>query len=250
MSQLITETDLRAILQLPNRPYSDPLLYDGAPYYDLSRREPTGVLSVSGSVSGGTPFFFRNAVDFSVHDGVIDWTGGALRPDFGTAFTIDYTYSRLASGGVSTSMFLADQIVTTELGPSYPYDTIGSTSVDQGFNYTLLAKMMQLFVAAREACYTLASAEIDYAEKYRRGSVLVDDTKKTDDWDAKAKNFDAKYMKYLNLVRPTGQLHHFSLTDRNAINMVFADASALYDSASETLREIGREEMYGGGNIV
>lgn len=248
--QLVTETDLRAVLQLPNRPYSDPFIYEGSstPYYDLSRREATSLLSVSGTVSS-TPHMFVNNTDFSLHDGVIDWTLPGIKPDLGTVFTIEYTYSRLASGGVSTSVFLASNIVTAELGPSYPWGQVGTTSVDNGFNYNDLARMMQIFVAAREACYTLAAAEIDLAAKYRRGSVLVDDTKKTDDWRAAANEWNAKYEKYLNLVRPKGQLHHFSFTSRDALQMVFADWGAL-QSASSALREELVDAYLTGDNLL
>ena len=213
----VTDDQLRSILQLPARPYSDTFAYDGSPYFDLQRREIVNLLGVSGTVASASTAF-RLGVDFQLTAGSIDWTLAGRKPDFGTAFTVEYSYSRLGAAAASTATFFAPMIVTQDLGPAFPY----GQNTTSGIPFNNLALMGQMYVAAREACNSLANAEIDIAEKYRRGSVLVDDTKKSADWITTAGEWDTKYKRYLTLIRPGGQVRGFSAINANAMELVFS----------------------------
>lgn len=220
MSVNVTDALLRSALQLPQRPYGDTYIYDGNPdgsnsYFDLSRREVVSILVCSGT-SSGQPFVFRNGTDFQLNAGSIDWTiPGGKKPDYGTAFTIDYTYSRLGSSAASTSMFNANIWATTDLGSSFPY----GSKFANGLAANDVALAVQLCAAAREACEIMVSSEIDLADKYRRGSLQYDDTKKTDDWTAAAKMWESRYKRALILAR--GPVRKFAVSSRNSDVMVF-----------------------------
>ncbi|MHB8592520.1 MAG: hypothetical protein ACYDBO_11050 [Vulcanimicrobiaceae bacterium] len=224
MAANLTEALLRSVLQLPTRPYSDPFPYDGAPFQDLSAREPVQILQASGTASGAA-YLFRSGTDFQVTAGAIDWTlPGAVKPDFGTVYTVDYTYSRLGSSAASTSMWMANIVVTQDLGSSYPYNTL----TPQGMAYNDIATYAQMLVAAREATHALATSDIDTAEKYRRGTVLVDDTKKWEDWDAISKDYAAKYRAFLTLARPGGRPSNFTTVSAALSSLVLdSDFSSL-----------------------
>ena len=103
MSIALTVTNLRNLLQLPERPYQDPYAFDGTAYFDLSQREPCTIFGVSGTVSSSA-YNFRAGIDWQLTAGSIDWTlPGANKPDFGTLFTATYTYSRLGGAAASTA---------------------------------------------------------------------------------------------------------------------------------------------------
>jgi len=207
MAISLSITQLRNLLQLPERPFEDVFYYDGTSYYDLSHREPCTMFNASGTVASG-PFLFRLGTDFQLTAGAIDWTlPGGTKPDLLTKLTVDYTYSKLGNNTASTCVNNAQIITTMDLGSSFPY---GSAS-PQGIAYNDLATFGASFVASREACVSLASTEIDLAEKGRRGSVLLDDSKKTEDWDAQAKDWDARYKQYLTMIRPGGMVRSFQL---------------------------------------
>jgi len=216
MAANLTENLLRSVLQLPTRPYSDIFPYDSSPYYDLTRREPVSILTASGTASGSAHNFVMGT-DFHLTAGVIDWTLPGTKPDYGTAFTINYTYSRLGSSTASTSMWTANLIVTQDLGMTFPYNIV----TPQGIAYNDLATYAQALVACRESCKALSSSDIDVSEKARRGSVLVDDTKKWEDWDALAKEYEHKYRRFLTVVRPGGQISSFQIASQ------FLDAMVL-----------------------
>lgn len=215
----ITDTQLRAVLQLPPRPYSDTYVYDGSPYFDLSRREVVTIFSLKGTL-GAAAATFVLGVDFALTAGSIDWTLGTRKPDFGTPFVVEYAYSRLGASASSVAIQNAPIIVGHALGSKYPYGTMTSF----GVKYDDIALMLQGYLAAREACHSLVAAEIDTAEKYRRGSVLVDDTKKTVDWIAAANEYDAKYKLYLVAAR--GPVRSFSLANANLSTLVFSSEFA------------------------
>jgi len=215
--QLLTTTDLRNLLQLPERPYADPYYYDGTPYYDLSRREVVSFLSLSGTASG-TPHLFVLGTDFNINYGSLDWTiPGGMKPDIGTAITSQYTYSRLGSSAASTSCWFSGLIVSQDLGPTYPY---GSTTTS-GVAFNDLAKMAQIMKAAHLACDALVSADIETSEKYRRGTVIIDDTKKSDDWALNAAKWDTLYKRYRILLR--GPIRAFNVVVQDLDTKVFND---------------------------
>jgi hypothetical protein len=224
MAANLTEDQLRSVLQLPARPYSDPFAYDGAPYQDLTAREPVQILLASGTASGAA-YNFRLGVDYQLTAGAIDWTlPGAVKPDFGTVYTIDYTYSRLGAAAASTSMWTANIVVTQDLGSSFPYGQM----TPQGIPYDDIATYAQILVAAREATAALATSDIDTSEKYRRGTVLVDDTKKWEDWDAISKDYAAKYRAFLTLARPGGRPSNFTTVSAALSSLVLdSDFSSL-----------------------
>lgn len=225
---LLTDAQLRAALQLPQRPYSDPFLYDQSPYYDLTQRECVQILTASGTAGGASKQFALNT-DFQLTAGTVDWTlPGGTKPDLGTVFTIDYTYSRLGSGASANAIQNAQTIVTQDLGKNFPY----GTTTPQGIPADNIALLGQLYIAAREACYALVTSEIENATKIRRGTMQVDDTKKTADWAAAAALWNTRYKQYLLLAR--GPLHRFEVISANPNRLVFpddsADLPALYSS--------------------
>lgn len=215
----LTTTMVRNLLQLPERPFEDPFQYDGTSYWDLSQREPCTIFSVSGMVSM-TPFLFRSGVDYQLTAGTIDWTlPGAKKPDFGSTFVVDYTYSRLGGVTASTAAQNGTMMAAQDLGSTYPY----GASTSAGISTDALATMIASFVAAREACRSLSSTEIDIAQKSRRGAILLDDSKKTTDWLAEHDKWDAKYKQYLTMVRPSGMVRAFSLIRPTSDNLVLGE---------------------------
>ena len=213
----LTVTQLRNLLQLPERPYEDVYYFDGTSYWDLSQREPCTIFSVSGTASA-SPYLFVAGTDWQLTAGSIDWTlPGAKKPDFGTPFTVDYTYSRLGGATASTAVANATIIATQDLGASFPY---GGTST-AGIPYNNLATFIASWVAAREACVSLSSTEIDLAQKSRRGSILLDDSKKTTDWLAEADKWGERYKKYLTLARPKGMVRGFQRVSMDPARLVF-----------------------------
>jgi hypothetical protein len=214
--QIVVEDDLRALLQMPARPYADFYPFDGSPYYDLSRREVVRLLTFSGTVSGAA-FLWTPGTNVFLTAGAIDFSPPAsVLPDFGTAFTVDYTYSRLGSAAASNAVNWAGLINTRDLGSAFPW---GSTTVE-GLNYNDLAQFGQALLAGHWACESLANADIENAEKYRRGTVIVDDTKKSSDWQTQADRFHTQYKKYLVLLR--GEMRLFDTIQQSDLSKVFA----------------------------
>lgn len=213
----LTVTQLRNLLQLPERPFEDVYAFDGTSYFDLSHREPCTMLLASGTVSGQA-FNFVQGTDYQLTAGCIDWTlPGAHKPDFNTPFTIDYTYSRLGGAAASTSVANAQMIVAQDLGPAYPYGASTTSSI----SYDQLATYGASLVAARDACYTLADSDIDLSQKARRGSIVLDDSKKTNDWTAAGDKWQSRYRRYLTMIRPGGTPTVFSLIRPTADNLIF-----------------------------
>lgn len=203
----LTVAQLRVALQLPERPYEDPYIFDGTNYWDFSHREVSTLLGISGTVSG-TPKIFQQGVDFNITAGVIDWRSpgpGSAKPDLFTRFQVDYTYSKLSGDTASSAVQTAQMVVAQALGPAYPY---GSTTT-AGVAFNDLATIGATVVAAREACQSLAATEIDQAQKGRRGAILLDDSKKTTDWLTMASSFNASYKRYLTMIRPGGMVRSF-----------------------------------------
>lgn len=221
----LTTTQLRNILQLPERPFEDPYSFDGTNFYDLSQREAVTMLSVSGTASG-VPYNFQLGIDYALTAGCIDWTVGGLdtgkNPDVNTLFVVDYTYSRLGGYAASTCVLNAQMIVAQDLGSAYPYG--GSTTAGIGFN--ALATYGASLVAARDACKTLQASDIDLSQKARRGAVLIDDSKKTADWEAMAKDWDTHYKRYLTMIRPGGMVRSFQVINRNIYDLLFGPPEA------------------------
>lgn len=213
----LSVTQLRNLLQLPERPYEDVYYFDGTSYWDLSQREPCTIFGVSGTVSTSA-YIFRQNIDYQLTAGSIDWTiPGANKPDFGTPFTVDYTYSRLGSATASTCVANGSMIATMDLGMKFPYG--GSTTA--GIAYSDLASFVAGWVAAREACISLSTTEIDLAQKSRRGSILLDDSKKTSDWLADADVWDKRYKKYLTMARPQGMVRGLRRISSQPDHLVF-----------------------------
>ena len=208
-------------LQLPQRPTHDDRLYDGSPYYDLSSFEVSTVIGCSGTASG-IPHTFVDLVDYEIQASVLQFIPGGTAPDYGTIFGVDYLYARAASSTVALAVSNAIMMVSQDLGSSFPYG--GSTTSGVPFNN--LAGMGALFVACREVCDSLASSEIELAQKYRRGSILIDDTKKTDDWSARSKEWDAKYKRYLTMIRPKGNPSAFRKISNESVRVMFGSQVA------------------------
>lgn len=215
----LTVTQLRNVLQLPERPFEDVNNYDGTKYYDLTHREPCTILLASGTASATSRLFVLNT-DFQITAGCIDWSPAGVKPDLFSAFYVDYTYSRLGGDTASTCVANAKMVVQNDLGSTYPY---GSTSV-AGISYDTLATYAASLVAAREACLALATTEIDLASKTRRGSVLVDDTKKSEDWEAAADRFQARYKRYLTAAR--GMIRYFGTSGPTPDRLLFGAVEA------------------------
>lgn len=205
-----------AALQLPPRATHEDRLYDGSAYFDLSNFEVSSVFGVSGTASGATHAFVDH-VDYEIQASVLQFLPGATKPDFGTVFGIDYTYSRAASATVALALHNATLIVSQDLGPTFPY----GASTTSGVLCDDLAGMGALFVACREVCDSLAASEIELAQKYRRGSILIDDTKKTEDWAARSKEWAAKYDRYLTMIRPNGRPSRFRTVSNQDVQSLF-----------------------------
>jgi hypothetical protein len=108
-------------------------------------------------------------------------------------------------------------IVTQDLGSSFPY----GASTTAGIPFNNLAIYGASLIAASEACFSLATSDIDQAQKSRRGAVLVDDTKKSDNWSTEAANWSARYKKYLTMIRPGGMVRAFSIINRSYYSLLF-----------------------------
>ncbi len=219
MAIVLTTTQLRNLLQLPERPYSDDRFYDGSSYYELERFECVRILSLSGTASSASHQFALNT-DFALNYDSIDWSiGGGIKPDINTLFTTQYTYSRLGSSAASTAVQNAVFIATQDLGFKYPYasTTSAGQSTDQ------LATFIASFRACAEACKTLSSSEIELASKVRRGSILFDDSKKTSDWLDQSMKWEKEYKKYLTMVRPSGMVRGFQLVRPAIENLVMGE---------------------------
>jgi len=221
----LTTTQVRNLLQMPERPYEDVRFYDGSKYYDLERYEIVRILSMSGTASA-TPYLFRNGIDFNLNYDSIDFTGGAIIPDINTAFTTDYTFSRLGSSLASSAVSNAIMITTFDLGAKFPY---GSTSVD-GQSTDQLATFVCAFKACAEVVRGMSVSEIEIAHKIRRGSVLFDDSKKTSDYLDETVKWEQYYKKYLSMVRPLGMIRGFQMVRPVAENMVVGEVGrAVFD---------------------
>ena len=235
--QLVTTDGLRALLQLPERPYQDIFPYDGTPYWDLSRREVCRVLTASGTVAAA-PHLWNIGVDAALTAGSVDFSASSsIKPDFGSAFTIDYTYSRLGSAAASTAVQYAGLVNTRDLGTAFPW---GSTTAE-GLNFNDLAEFGQRLLAAHWACRSLATSDIENAEKYRRGTVIIDDTKKSDDWNVQAQKYEEHYKRYLVMLR--GPLRAFQTITLNDVSKVFQDAG--FFGPSEDPNDI-TSNLFGG----
>ncbi len=221
----LTTTQVRNLLQLPERPYEDVRYFDGSKYYDLERYEIVRILSMSGTASGN-PYLFRNGTDYNLNYDSLDFTGGAVIPDLNTAFTTDYTYSRLGSSLASSAVANAVMITTFDLGAKFPY---GSTSVD-GQSTDQLATFVCAFKACAEVVRGMSVSEIEQASKIRRGSVLFDDSKKTSDYLDETVKWETHYKKYLSMVRPLGMVRGFSLIRPVVNNLVLGEVGrAVFD---------------------
>lgn len=212
----LTTVQLRQIMQLPERPFEDVYPFDGTSYFDLSQKEPCTMLQVSGTASG-VPAQFRQNIDYQLTAGCIDWTViGGKKPDLNTPFIVDYTWSKLGGDAASMSCANANMILAQDLGPTYPY----GASTSAGNLYDRVALYGAMLIGAREAAQTLAVADIDLSQKARRGAVLVDDSKKTDDWADVAKKFDQQYKRYLSMINPAGMRRIFTVIQKNSNDMV------------------------------
>lgn len=226
MAANLTDAMLRAALQLPPRPYSDPYLYDGNPdgsgsYFDLSRREVVSILRLIGTVSTSA-YQFVQGVDYQLTAGTIDWTiAGGHKPDYGTKFQIEYTYSRLGSSSAAQARANAVIWATSDLGTAFPYNT----TFANGLLANDVATLVQLCAAAREACEVLQGSDIDSADKYQRGSVRVDDSKKTDDWAEAGRMWERRYRRSLILAR--GPIRNFSTVSSDPTTRVFQDDGSI-----------------------
>lgn len=237
---MVTEAQLRGVLQLPARPFSENILSDGSRYYDLTHFEPLSVYALVGTLGPYANHSFVPSVDFILNSGVLDFGTTGSTPTLGTTFEVDYSYSSLGPGTVSTSMWIASTTVLQELASSFPFNQ----NSPSGVAYNDLATLGTLMVAAREACIGLAGAETDNAVKYRRGAIQMDETQKSKNWIELSRSWGAKYDKYLSMIRPGGRPGGIMTIARAAYSMVFAtDGYALPDM--EYLRD-AEFESYGG----
>ncbi len=221
---MVTETQLRGVLQLPARPYSDTILYDGSRYYDLSHFEPLQIFNLIGVLGAFSAFNFTQNTDYALESGVIDFGIGGSNPQLGTPFIVDYSHSPLGSSSASTSMWIASTTVYQQLASAFPY---GSTSAT-GVAFNDLATLGTLMVAAREACVAIAGSESEQAVKYRRGSILMDETQKSKNWMELSKEWEAKYQKYINMIRPGGRPSVMRSIVRDMYSFVFPSDSYGY----------------------
>lgn len=238
----LSVAQLRNLLQLPERPYVDSYNFDGTPYWDLSLREPCTIFSVSGTASGSA-YIFRPNIDYQLTAGSIDFTlPNNVKPDFATPFVTEYTYSRLGAATASTAVLNATMMVAQDLGSVYPY----GSSTSAGISTDQLATMIAGFKAAAEVCPSLATTEIDIAQKSRRGAILLDDSKKTTDWLEAEKTWAAKYKKYLVMVRPKGMIRFFSAINRAPDKMIFGEIEQLVFDGFFNASDPQWDSTYGG----
>jgi hypothetical protein len=237
----LSTTQVRNLLQLPERPYEDTRFFDGSKFYDLERYEIVRILSMSGTASGSS-YLFRNGLDFNLNYDSIDFTGAAVPPDINTAFTTDYTYSRLGSSLASSAVANAILITTFDLGAKYPY---ASTSID-GINTDQLATFVCAFKACAEITRGMSVSEIELAQKVRRGSVLFDDSKKTSDFLDETLKWEMHYKKYLSMVRPLGMIRGFNLIRPVVGNLVLGEAGRFaFDGLFDGVNSISGEPFGG-----
>lgn len=219
----VTATQLRALLQLPERPYAEAFSYDNSPYYDLGRREIVQILTLKGTKSA-VPKSFTEDTDYQVTAGTIDWTLAPSNvPDFGTQFNVEYTYSRLSSDAADSALMFANALTPQELPSTYAYGTTNAN----GVSLDTLASLISLLYASYRACESLASGEVDTSEKYRRGSIQIDDTKKSSDWLALAAEYRAKSRQMLTLVR--GPLSAFQISSADINSLIFSNQMSTGD---------------------
>lgn len=238
----LSTDQLRNILQMPERPYSDDRFFDGSVYYELERFEVVRILSVSGTASGSGRIFNLNS-DYAINYDSIDWSNGVIKPDINTLFTTQYTYSRLGSAAASTAVANAILMTTFDLGPTYPY---ASTSAE-GLSTDQLATFICSFRAAAEAVKIISNSEIEFAAKIRRGSILFDDGKKTSDYLDENNKWMMEYKKYLTMVRPLGMVRGFQLIRPTASNLVLGEIGReVFDSLFNTSSPL---EGFGFGGI-
>lgn len=225
---MVTEAQLRGVLQLPARPFSENILSDGSRYYDLSHFEPLQILSVTGQNGAFNNYQYMQGIDFAMVSGVIDFGIGGLTPTLGIPFKVDYTYSELGASTVSTSMWIASTTVYQQLASTFPYNKISAA----GVAYNDLATLGTLMVGAREATAALASSDTINAVKYRRGMVQMDETQKSKNWIELSRSWEAKYQKYLSMIRLSGRLSGIKIIAAGAYSLVFpSDGDAFPEMA-------------------
>lgn len=217
MAITLTTDQIRKVLQLPERPYEDPLNYDGTTYYDVTHREICSILSLMGTVSGSA-FEFTQDTDYSIVAGVVAWNKpSGQKPDMFSKFLLDYTYSILSNDTASNAVSTAQMMVARALGSTFPYGQL----TEEGIAWNDLATLGAGIFAAKECCVALQGSDIAIAQKGRRGGVLIDDSKKTADWQALAKDFELKYKQYLVSIRPRGMVRAYVASGRNIDRSVF-----------------------------
>ncbi len=182
-------------------------------------------MSLVGQLGAFPAYHFVENTDYALESGVIDFGIGGSSPILGTSFAVDYSYSPLGEGTVSTSMWIASTTVTQQLASAFPY---GSNSA-AGVAYNDLATLASIMVAAREACVALASSDTVQAVKYRRGSIQMDETQKAKNWMELSKEWEAKYQKYLNMVRPGGKPSAVMTIARDVYALVFPSDALGYE---------------------
>jgi hypothetical protein len=214
---MLTEAQLRGVLQLPARPFNENILSDGSRYYDLSHFEPLTIYSLVGTLGPFQNHPFVMGTDFVLNNGVLDFGAGGASPTLGTSFEVDYSYSSLGAASVSTSMWIASTTVAQQLASAFPYNQISLA----GVAYNDLATLGTLMVAARESCAAMAASEIENAVKYRRGAIQMDETAKTKNWLELSHGWETKYQKYINMIRPGGRPSGLIVIARTAYAMVF-----------------------------
>lgn len=236
---MVTEDQLRGVLQLPARPTSETILFTGDRYYDLSHFEPLSVYSLIGTNGSTSGYSFNFSTDYTLTNGVLDFGGGANTPLLGTTFQTDYSYSPLGEATVSTSMWIASTTVYQELASNFPY---GSNSA-AGVAYNDLATYGTIMIAAARCCDALAASEVENAVKYRRGSIQVDETLKSKYWAEQSVVWESRYEKYINMIRPAGRPSGIMAIVANAYSLVFPSDAYAFGVAS--MREIAAYESFG-----
>ena len=215
---MLTDTQLRGLLQLPPRPYSENILYDGTRYYDLSHFEPLAILGVIGTNGSNTAYAFTQGTDVSLNNGTVDFNGG-LKPVLGSTFNVEYQYSPLGLAAASTSVFLANTVVPQQLGSAFA--AIVGTNSPAGTPYADLRTFGQMMFAAAYACRSISTSGTETSVKYRRGGLLMDESMKPKNWSDLADTWEAKYQTYINMIRLSGQPSGLQRITANAYNLVF-----------------------------
>ena len=234
---MLTEAQLRGVLQLPTRPFNEMILSDGGRYYDLSHFEPLSIYSLTGTLGPYVNHPFVQGTDFVLNNGVLDFGTGGSIPTLGTSFEVDYSYSALGAATVSTSMWIASTTVYQQLSSTFPYNQITAA----GVAYNDLATLGTLMVAAREACVAMAASETENAVKYRRGAIQMDETQKSKNWLELSRGWEEKYHKYLGMIRLYGKPSGIVVIARAAYALVFPMA----DSDYTNLEDLAADESYG-----